>query len=88
MISSKLIMPVYAKATAFCLAFAYSSFAIKKHLLTPLNTGLEEEMSSYEDTERRVDEFEHRQEDEVIKIGSRIERLMDLRAINDKNAHH
>lgn len=75
-------MPLYAKATAFCLAFAYSSFAIKKHYLNPVNAGLEEEMVSYEDADRRMEEFEHLQSDEVNKMDERIDRLIGLRAIN------
>jgi hypothetical protein len=48
-------MLLYTKVAAFCIAFGYSAFTIKKHILSPLSNHLEDELSDYQDTERKVD---------------------------------
>jgi hypothetical protein len=77
-------MRLYAKTTALCLAIAYFSFAIKKHYLNPVNAGLEDEMFSYAEAGRKMEEYEHLQSDEVKKVDECINRLIGLRAINAK----
>lgn len=75
-------MPIYTKAAAVCLAFTYSAFTAKKHLINPINAALEEEALNYEEMDRRMEEYEHMQSDEVQKMDEQIDRLIGLRAIN------